>query len=89
MLLITEVALYIILFSLPMTDIDWLSLYGPENFYGSISQDENVQEMTSQVAAIVQGKSRFKAILHAMYHFCYLHFLLNIVYFHMLASNFI
>lgn len=72
-----------------MADIDWLSLYGPENFYGPISQDENVQEMTTQVAAIVQGKSRFKAILHAKYNFYYLPFFLHFVYFHMLAISLI
>lgn len=72
-----------------MADIDWLSLYGPENFYGPISQDENVQEMTTQVAAIVQGKSRFKAILHAKYNFYYLPFFLPFVYFHMLAISLI
>ncbi|XP_052708586.1 uncharacterized protein LOC128183562 isoform X10 [Crassostrea angulata] len=62
-------------------NIDWLSLYGPENFYGSISQDENVQEMTSQVAAIVQGgiTSFFKELESTvnkhLFHFSYYNFL--------------
>lgn len=40
-------SVYLFVFFFFMIDIDWLFLYGLENFYGFIFQDENVQEMIS------------------------------------------